>query len=92
MRHPTATTKFARNAKTEIDWRLIDMSDCRCIVYHPQTDEEMKLVKNVLKRARKAGDLPGIQLAIAQLTGKCLSKLDVQQSVSVSENTHTPTF
>ena len=44
---------------------------CRCIIRHPQTKQEQTAVKEALAYARKVGDMQGIMITLAQLTGKC---------------------
>lgn len=50
------------------------MADCHCIIYHPQTDDERKLILKKIESMRKIGDMAGVQLALAQLNTKCLAK------------------
>lgn len=46
-------------------------AECWCIIHHPQTEEQRKAVQDALDNARATGDLNGVMLAIAQLTGPC---------------------
>jgi hypothetical protein len=44
---------------------------CHCIVKHPTTTAERKVVRDALAYSRKVGDSFGAMLALAQLAGKC---------------------
>jgi hypothetical protein len=49
------------------------MNDCHCFIYHPTAEERPGVVRE-LEYAREIGDTLGIQVRLAQLTGKCPSR------------------
>jgi len=50
------------------------MSDCKCIIWHPQTEDERAAVKERLDYARKVGDSVLTMIYLANLAGPCLTK------------------
>ena len=44
---------------------------CKCLIWHPQTQEERDLVKERLDYSREVGDRRGIMINVIALTGHC---------------------
>ena len=44
---------------------------CRCLVWHPHTEEDRALVVSRLENARESGDRQGIMINLMALTGRC---------------------
>mgnify|MGYP003332018882 CR=1 FL=1 len=50
------------------------MSDCKCIIWHPQTEEERAWQRENFERARNYGDMNIAMMYLASLAGPCLTK------------------
>jgi hypothetical protein len=48
-----------------------DAQRCRCLVWHPQTEEERALVVSRLQNARESGDRHALMINTMALTGRC---------------------
>jgi hypothetical protein len=44
---------------------------CKCLIWHPHTQEERDLVKERLDYSREVGDRHGIMINVIALTGDC---------------------
>lgn len=49
---------------------------CRCIIWHPQTEEEKERQRANFDRARNNGEMNIALMYLASLAGPCLTKED----------------